>query len=232
MNPNLTNILNFLKQNSEALTVIFTAVVTLSTVVYATLTALLVSETRKMRKVQTEPKIHITIDSFDCAIDIVRLNIQNIGLGPASKLQFHPSVISGGESAEKLLRELTESNFFNTGLRYFGPGQNVYSSYTKTTEDFEGKLSSILSFKLNYKSATGEKHNEEIILDMSELKGRYQLGKPNLYAIAQSLEKMQIDVGHIANGFNRVQADIYSSEDRKTKREEMEKTSEGSDLHN
>ncbi|QYX63125.1 hypothetical protein K2227_12955 [Shewanella putrefaciens] len=219
----MTEILDFLKQNSEALTVIFTAVVTLSTVVYAILTGLLVSETRKMREVQTEPKIHITIDSFDFAIHIIRLNIKNIGLGPASDLKFEPSVISGGKSAEKLLKEFTESNFFNTGLRHFGPGQNVYSAYTQTTEDFEGKSSSILSFRLSYKSATGKKYTEEIILDMSELKGRYQLGKPNLYAIAQSLEKMQKDVGHIVSGFKRVKADIYSSEDRKSEREEMER---------
>lgn len=219
----MPDILNFLKQNSEALTVIFTAVVTLSTLVYAILTAFLVSETRKMREVQTEPKIHITIDSFDCAIHIVRLNIQNIGLGPASELQFYPSVISGGESAEKLLREFTKSNFFNTGLRHFGPGQNIYSSYSLTTEDYEGKSSSILSFKLNYKGATGKKYNEEIILDMSELKGRQQLGKPNLYAIAQSLEKMQKDVGHIANGSKHIKTDIYSSNDRKIEKEDIEK---------
>jgi len=219
----VTEILDFLKQNSEALTVIFTAVVTLSTVVYAILTGLLVSETRKMREVQTEPKIHITIDSFEFAIHIIRLNIQNIGLGPASDLQFEPAVIEGGESAKKLLGEFTESNFFKTGLRHFGPGQNIYSTYTQTTEDFEGKSSSILSFKLSYKSATGKKYTEEIILDMSELKGRYQLGKPSLYAIAQSIEKMQKDIGHIVSGFKRVKTDVYSSDDRKVEREEMEK---------
>lgn len=219
----MTEIFVFLKQNSEALTVIFTAVVTLSTVVYAILTGILVSETRKMREVQTEPKIHITIDSFDFAIHIIRLNIQNIGLGPASDLNFEPTVLSGGESAEKLLNEFTESNFFKTGLRHFGPGQNIYSAYSQTTEDFEGKSSSILSFKVSYESATGKKYTDEIILDMSELKGRYQLGKPNLYAIAQSLEKMQNDVGHIVSGFKRIKADIYSNEDRRIEREELEK---------
>lgn len=219
----MADILNFLKQNSETLTVIFTAVVTLSTLVYAILTAFLVSETRKMREVQTEPKIHITIDSFDCAINIVRLNIQNIGLGPASELRFDPSVISGGESAQKLLSEFTNSYFFNTGLRHFGPGQIIYSSYSLTTEDFEGKSSSILSFKLNYKGATGKKYNEEIIIDMSELKGRQQLGKPNLYAIAQSLEKMQKDINNIACGSKRLKTDIYSSNDRKIERKEMNK---------
>ena len=142
----MIDILEALKQHSDALTVIFTAVVTLSTVVYAILTAILVSETRKMREVQTEPKIHITLESFVFAIHIIRLNIQNIGFGPASNLTFHLSVIAGGDSAEKLLSEFTESNFFKTGLRHFGPGQNVYSAYTQTTQDFEGKSASVLSF--------------------------------------------------------------------------------------
>jgi len=56
---------------------------------------------------------------------------------------------------------------------------------------------------------------------MSEIKGRYQLGKPNLYSIANSLEKLQKDVGHIVSGFKRVKADVYSSVDRKEEREEM-----------
>lgn len=219
----MIEILESLKQHSDALTVIFTAVVTLSTVVYAVLTGILVSETRKMREVQTEPKIHITLESFDFAIHIIRLNIQNIGLGPASNLTFQPSVIAGGESGEKLLTEFTESNFFKTGLRHFGPGQNVYSTYTQTTQDFEGKSASVLSFKIEYKSATGKKYSDEIIIDMSEIKGRYQLGKPNLYAIASSLEKLQKDVGHIVSGFKRVKADVYSSDDRKEEREERER---------
>lgn len=219
----MIEILESLKQHSDVLTVIFTAVVTLSTVVYAILTGILVSETRKMREVQTEPKIHITLESFDFAIHIIRLNIQNIGLGPASNLTFQPSVIAGGESAEKLLTEFTGSNFFKTGLRHFGPGQNVYSTYTQTTQDFEGKSASVLSFKIEYKSATGKKYSDEIIIDMSEIKGRYQLGKPNLYAIASSLEKLQKDVGHIVSGFKRVKADVYSSDDRKEEREERER---------
>ena len=218
----MIEIFESLKQHSDALTVIFTAVVTLSTVVYAILTGILVSETRKMREVQTEPKIHIKLESFDFAIHIVRLNIQNIGFGPASNLTFQPSVVTGGDSAEKLLTEFTESNFFKTGLHHFGPGQNVYSTYTETTQDFEGKSASVLSFKVEYKSATGKKYSDEIIIDMSEIKGRYQLGKPNLYAIANSLEKLQKDVGHIVSGFKRVKADVYTSDDRKEEREELE----------
>ena len=68
------NIVQFLNQNSGALTVIFTAVVTISTLVYAVLTAVLVSETKKMREVQTEPKVKITLRPLESAVNIVRLN--------------------------------------------------------------------------------------------------------------------------------------------------------------
>ena len=213
--------MNFLEQSSELLTLIFAAVVTLATVFYVILTSFLVYETRKLREVQTEPKIHITAGSPYFAINFIRLNIKNIGLGPACDLQFTPSVISGGDSAKKLLNELTKSNFFNIGLRHFGPGENKYSAYTAPTED---ELASVLSFKIDYKSATGKKYSDEIKLYMSELIGDYQLGTPDLYAIAQSLEKIQKDFDHIVSGSKRVKTDIYSSEDRKAeKKEEREK---------
>ena len=212
--------IEFLNNNSGVLMLFFTAMVAVSTVVYAVLTGKLVSETRKLREVQTEPKIHITLESLDFAINIIRLNIKNIGLGPASDLQFDPTVISGGESAKKLLQEFTRPNFFKTGLHHFGPGQNIHSRDTQITDDFEGKAASMLSFKLRYKSATGQQYDEEIIIDMSEIKGTSQLGTPNLYSIAKSLEKMEGNIGHIVSGSKRVKADIYSSEDREREKKQ------------
>lgn len=214
------NIIQFLNQNSGALTVVFTAVVTLSTVVYAILTAVLVSETKKMREVQTEPKIEITLRPLESAINIVRLHIKNIGLGPAENLEFIPSVISGGEDAEKLLDEFTETNFFKTGLKYFGPGQEKYSHYTQMTKNHDQKIQSVLLFDIHYKSATGKKYCEKTVIDMSEMKGSYQLGKPNLYAISQSLEKMQRDIGHTVSGFKRIRTDTYTHEDREREYQE------------
>ena len=210
----LDNLIIFLNQNSGALTVVFTAVVTISTVVYAVLTAVLVSETKKMRQVQTEPKIEITLRPFEFAINIVKLHIKNIGLGPAENLKFNSSVLSGGEGAQKLLAEFTETNFFKTGLKYFGPGQEIYSHYSQMTQDHDQKIKSVLLFEMEYQSVTGLKYKEKTIIDMSEMKGIYQLGKPNLYTISQSLEKMQKNIGNIVNGFKRIKTDIYTHEDR------------------
>ncbi len=194
--------------------VVFTAAVTLSTAVYAILTGVLVAETRRMRQVQTEPRIEITLRPFESAINIVRLHIKNIGLGPAVNVKFKPRVISGEEGAKKLLAEFTETNFFTTGLKYIGPGQEVYSHYTQMHNDHDQKILSVLIFEIEYKSVTGKIFKENTIIDMSEIKGQYQLGTPNLYSIARSLEKIQRDIGQIKTVFKNI--DISNREDRES----------------
>lgn len=218
----MENLITLLNENSGALTVVFTAVVTLATVVYAALTAILVAETRKLRQAQTEPRIEITVDALDFAVNIVRLCVRNIGEGPAKNVKFEPSVIDGGEVAENLLTEFLSPNFFKTGLRYFGPGQFRFSGYTQTNEDFEAKASSALCFKVSYESVTDKKYVEEIVVDMAELRGRYQLGKPNLYSIAKSMEKIQKDLHHITTGFKRIKVDSYDTDDREREDKERE----------
>lgn len=214
-----SEILNFLNENSGALTVLFTAVVTISTVIYSVLTGKLVSETKRMRQVQTEPKIEVTIKSFDFAIHIVRLHVRNIGLGPAINVRFDPKVLSGGQAAKDLLNEFTQSNFFKIGLNYFGPGQERYSHYTQMTQGHHGKIESVLAIEISYESTTGVKYKEQATIDMSELKGEYQLGTPNLYSIAKSLEKIQNDISHITSGYKKSSAQIYTAEDRQKEEE-------------
>ena len=51
--------LNFLNSNTGSFTLLFTFIVALATVVYAVLTWRLVSETEKLRIVQTEPDISV-----------------------------------------------------------------------------------------------------------------------------------------------------------------------------
>lgn len=137
----------YLNKNAGALTVVFSAVVTISTVAYAILTRSLVTETKRMREAQTEPRIEITLNSLDFAINIVRLRVRNIGLGPAKNVRFTSHITTGGEAAEKLLEEFNKANFLKIGLKYFGPGHELHSGYTKMTEDFAAKIASVLIWK-------------------------------------------------------------------------------------
>ena len=218
----MAELLEFLNKNSGALTVLFTAVVTIATAVYAALTWVLVKETRMMREVQTEPKLQVSVSSFDFAIHIVRLHIRNVGLGPALNVTFKPKVLSGGSSAEKLLAEFTDVNFFSVGLKHFGPGQERVSAFTKLTEDHDGKMASVLALEVMYRSTTGKQYSDVLVVDMSELKGGYQLGKPHAYAIAQCLEKIQQDIHQLSTGFHRIKANVYTSEDRAKERAEAQ----------
>ena len=216
-----SEVLDFLNKNSGALTVLFTAVVTISTVVYSILTGKLVSETTKMRQVQTEPKIEITIKPFDFAINIVRLHVRNIGLGPVINVTFNMKVISGGEIAQALIDEFSKANFLQIGLKYFGPAQERYSHYTQLTQQYNEKIESIIVIEISYQSTTGVKYIEQSIVDMSELKGAYQLGTPNLYSMAKSLEKIQKDISHIVSGHKKISAQIYTAEDRQKEEEDL-----------
>lgn len=215
----MNELLYYLNQNSGAITLLFTAVVALSAVVYALLTAVLVIETKKIREVQTEPLIEIIIEPLEEAINIIRLRIKNIGLGPAKKMSFKSNVLKGGEGAQKLLSEFTDANFFKKGLTYLGPNQQVHSKYTKMSENFEQKIKSILQFDIKYESITGKPYNETSVIDLSEMKGMSQLGTPNLYSIAKSLEKIQKNLYHITSGFKKIKTDVYTHADRENERE-------------
>lgn len=216
-----SEVLNFLNTNSGALTVLFTGVVTISIVVYSILTGKLVSETTKMRQVQTEPKIEITIKPFDFAINVVRLHVKNIGLGPAINVTFNLKIISGEQIAQTLVDEFAKANLLKIGLKYFGPGQERYSHYTELTQQYSEKIESVLIIETSYKSTTDVKYIEQSIIDMPELKGAYQLGTSNLYSMAKSLEKIQKDISHIVSGHKKISAQIYTSEDRKKEKEDL-----------
>jgi len=218
----LNSFISFLNHNSGALTVIFTVVVAVSTVVYARLTATLVAETKKMREVQTEPRIEVTLKHLEQALQIVRLHVRNIGLGPAKNLKFKTSVVSGDETAKALLAEFTQTNFFTTGLNYFGPNQEKYSHYTEINRDFDKKIKAVFLLEMEYESVTGKKYSEKVVIDMSEIKGTYQIGTPDLNSIAKSLDAMQKEIGNITSGFKRIRTDIYTHDDRKREYEEIQ----------
>ena len=229
-NMTFNEALTFLNQNSGALTVLFTAIVTLSTVVYAILTALLVSETRRMRLVQTEPKIQIQLKSLDFSINLIRLDIENIGLGPAKNVNFKWKAISGGEGAQKLLEEFTGTNFLKTGLSYFGPGQKIHSRCTSMLEDHKEKIECVLEFDVLFKNDSGKKYHEKFLIDVSEMDGMQQIGKPNLYSIAESLKSIDALLGHLTTGFKKMKIDVFTNNDREREYKEALKQIEESKI--
>jgi hypothetical protein len=55
-------------------------------------------------------------------------------------------------------------------------------------------------------------------IDVCESKGHTQIGKPDLYAFAQDLAKIEQDFHRLATGFNHIKADVYNREDREKRK--------------
>jgi hypothetical protein len=225
----MSDFLATLNTNSGALTVVFSAVVTLATVVYALLTWKLVAETRLMREVQTEPKIEVVPTSPEIAFHLLRLHIRNVGLGPALDLKFAFQVLSGNDAAKNLIEDFSKTNFLKTGLAYFGAGQERFSHFTEMNRDHDEKIAAVIAVDLSYRSVTGKKYKEIFVIDLSEYKGAYQLGRPYLYWIAKSLDKLQESVDLISSGYRRLKMDVFTAEDRISERARLDEWREAQD---
>lgn len=233
---NLNELLAYLDQHAGALSAVFSAVVMLATVIYAILTALLVRETRRMREAQTEPRIEVTARPREEFVNIITLAIRNSGSGPAYDVSFHIRGETASPGELKLIADFTKSAFLLKGLKYLGAGQELRSSFTQITSDFEAKIQARLVVDVSYRSALQRTYKEQLCIDFSEFIGYGTIGKPHLYSIANSLEKLERDVGSLMTGFRRLRVDVFSAEDRRDEGkerdaliEEVRKTSPESD---
>jgi hypothetical protein len=210
-----------------ALNLLFTAVVALSTVVYAVLTWRLVAETRLMRRAQTTPKIAVFYRNSETAISLLDIVIENIGLGPAYELQFELQPITSGDGTEKLLADLTERNVFATGLKFLAPGQTFSCFFTNLLEGFDGKITSQIRVIARYRGTAGVKHEDEYILDLSEIRGLIRVGEPPLLKISKDIEKMATALASFGSGNRRLKADVYTAADRAEERKRRDEWIEG-----
>lgn len=205
-------------------TLFFTVIVGISTAIYAGLTWALVSETRLMRRAQTQPFIQVVALPTETWINLVELHIRNVGPGPARDIQFDFEVLEHSAGADLLLKDFTRTEFLNRGLRYLGPGDERISAFSQFVEAFEEKIQAVIRVDVSYIGPDGERHIEQSILDFSEFRGLSQRGTPDLHSIAQSLERLQKDFGHLRSGFGgRLPVDVFTDDDRNREREDIER---------
>lgn len=214
--------IELLQQNQDIATLIFSAVVALSTVVYAVLTALLVIETRQMRSAQTEPKIVAFVEPREEFINFAHLYFENVGSGPAFDISFEFSAHEDDEGSRILISDFSKSRFLETGVDYIGSGRKIKSRDTGFTTEFDKKIKAIFSITVKYKSSTKRKYCDTYTIDMSQFEGAGDIGTPHMYSIAQSLNKLQEDVRKISSGYNRIQVNSYTHEDRERKKKAVE----------
>jgi hypothetical protein len=201
--------LEFLNENSGAFAVIFSALVAIATIVYAILTWRLVSETRKMRESQTEPKLSVTIQPREEWINLIDMVIKNIGLGPAYNIKFKVKP----DFEYKKGKFLSDLGFMKNGLRYLAPNQKIQFFLTSMIDNFEEKVKNSFEIKIIYQNSIAKKYEDVYVIDFSHLIGLSQLGEPPLYKLAKNIEKIQKDIHHLSTGFHKMKVIRYTKED-------------------
>lgn len=177
--------LQWLQEYQYLATLLFTGIVAIATAVYAVLTWKLVSETRRMREAQTDPKIAAFFEPIEEFVNFGHLYIQNIGLGPAYDIAFSLRAEGSVAGAEMLIGDFSTAKFLERGVKYLGPGQKLRSGYTSFPEGYAEKIKAILLIEIRYRNASDRKHRDEYRIDFSEIEGLSRLGTPHLYSIAQ-----------------------------------------------
>jgi hypothetical protein len=201
-------VFTFLNQNSGSFLVLFSFIVAIATATYARLTWKLVSETRKMREVQTEPNIFVSIQSKEDWIGFIDLVIENIGLGAAYNLKFE--IEPDFEYSKGHF--LSTLNFMKNGVNRLAPNRKITHFLASLIGNQElGKAK--FEFTVKYENCVGKSYQKSYILDFSEFWGIRRVGEPALRNIAKNLEKIKEDIHRVSSGMDKVKVIAYTVND-------------------
>jgi hypothetical protein len=196
--------LNCLDQYNSLLTLLFTGVVAVSTVIYAGLTWSLVSETRAMRQVYTDPKIDFTIRPQYPHFGILNARVQNIGQGPAYNIRFEIEQISNGTTTETTLTLLKSNQFISKGINYLSPSQYMDTflegMYENTKEKFDIKF----NVYITYETASGDPLKDFYHVEFSEHEGGALVNNDHIYHSSKHLEKISMNIEKIVESLENM----------------------------
>ncbi len=206
---------------SEILIIAFTGVVALSTVAYALLTWRLVSETQKLRRAQTEPRVSARVEIDEWAgRDGLELVIRNEGQGPASNIRFDfegdPTYFIGSGQLEPI----DQISVIKNGLPHLGPGQTFRLRLGWLIgEAFDRANQVPWTLHISFRSLGGTLMRGTYVLDFSQFAGTMGGDEQPLVKIERHLNSLQKDVHHLLTGFNKPQ---IITQTKGAYREEME----------
>ena len=164
---------------NECFQLIFSGVVSLSTVIYAILTWKLVLETKKTRIFQITPDIYVYFEKAEANPKSVYLVIENMGNGVGKDVKIE--VIKNFRKYEYEFQSIEQKGLYANGIKNFYPKQRYRSYFTTITSTNKDFINDSLELKLNYSDILGQKFEKILILTICELVGQVYQGEPDNY---------------------------------------------------
>lgn len=141
----------------------------LTTLILAFGTLILALETKRMRKVQTEPDVFINFQPQNDDIYVIDLIIGNTGQGTAFNIEFEINPDFEYEKGEFL----SELSFFKNGIPFLAPNQNLKSALIWLEDKAVGlpfdRLSKPFEIVINYEDHTKKKFTRIYPMDLTPL---------------------------------------------------------------
>ena len=193
-------------ETGEILIVLFTGVVAVSTAAYALLTWRLVSETRRLREVQTEPKVSIRLELAErVGHGGLELVICNEGQGPAQNIRFNFQGDPTYFMEHGHDQPIDKTPVIQNGLPYLGPGQNFrFLLGWLFGESFDRAMREPWTFQIDYESLANKSWKDVYLLDFSQFAGLDVGSGAPLVQIEKHLEVIQKDLHRFTTGFNKL----------------------------
>lgn len=201
--------LDLLNQNSGSFVVIFSTVVAVATAAYAMLTWQLVSETRRMRKVQTEPKVSVVIQPNEAYLVLMDMTIHNIGLGPAYKVKFELEPDFEFKKSEFL----SNLSLMRNGLEYLAPKQKLQLFLTSMFENYDKKRNSKFQIEVTYEDSSKNSYRDRYLIDFSPFANISRMGMPPLNKIAENIEYIRKNIDKLVTGFQKLRVITYTKKE-------------------
>ena len=162
--------------DNNTLTLIFSGIVAVCTIVYSFLTIRLVRETRLSREFHLEAFMTAYLKNSETSPDIVSLIIKNIGNGVARNIKF------------KIIKDINYSNgnplseigIFNKNLDFFPPNNTNRYILLSLAEDYEIRSKDYIEFEITYDDAIKTNKSQKFKLDFKDVAGIGKLTPPRL----------------------------------------------------
>lgn len=209
--------IDFLNQNTGVLSLFFSAIVAISTVVYAILTWRLTSETKRTRKANTQPKIAIFIEAAGTSISLKDLVIQNIGAGPAYGVQFR--IIE--DLPSDICHPLASMNLVRNGLPYLAPGQKYQFYYLSIIGRQTVLADRRLRITVSYSADDGESIKEEFVIGFDHFFGMHHVAEQGMPQLFRHMEQLTRDMHSIVSGSGKVHVVVQTEKELEAKYEEL-----------
>jgi len=189
---------------SDVILLIFSAVVAVSTMIYAGLTWRLVAETRRMREVQTEPKISVfpqLNEQTGMGIDLV---IRNDGQGSAYNIGF---TFEGDPTYFDAERPTDQLPIIKNGLTFLGPNQTFRFLLGFLFGDaFNKATQNPWSIDVSYENQNQRTYQHSYTIDFAQFSQLIIGGGSPLDKIEKHLDALQKDIHRLASGSNKLRS--------------------------